>query len=261
MAATMEDAGRISWRHTVWPKEHGSWSLAFEPLALGLIAAPSPAGAALGVAVAAGFFLRRPLRIAMADKVAERRRAARTAVMLCGAVALAGLASAVYLGGAEWVSWLLPTVLGGLAFLHFDLKQEGREQHAEVAGALAFAWLPAVFASLAGWAVLPAAALGTIMVARSVPTVLAVRSAVRARKTKTAPQPWPVLVAMLAVAAVGGFAAAGAASRLAVIATGVLAVRAFLLLVWPRPLLRASTLGMIEALLGLAFVAGVGFSV
>ncbi len=260
MAGTMDQGGRVSWRHTVWPKEHGSWSLAFEPLALGLLAAPSPAGAALGVAVAAGFFCRRPLRIALADKSAARRRAARTAVLLCAAVALAALAVAVSMGGVAWMIWLLPTVIGGVAFLNFDLKQAGREQQAEVAGAFAFAWLPAVFAALAGWPFAAAVALGAIMLARSVPTVLAVRSAVRARKTKTAPARWPVLVAGLALALVTGFALAGAAPRLAVVATAVLAVRAFLLLVWPRPLLRASTLGMIEAILGLGFVAAVGFS-
>jgi hypothetical protein len=29
-------------RELAWPKEHGSWSLALEPLALGLFAAPFP---------------------------------------------------------------------------------------------------------------------------------------------------------------------------------------------------------------------------
>ena len=32
------------WRELVWPKEHGSWSLAGEPLALALVAAPTTAG-------------------------------------------------------------------------------------------------------------------------------------------------------------------------------------------------------------------------
>ena len=36
-----------------WPKEHGSWSLALEPVALGLLVAPSPAGLALATAALA----------------------------------------------------------------------------------------------------------------------------------------------------------------------------------------------------------------
>lgn len=50
------------------PKEHGSWSLALEPLALGLLVAPSLAGGALAGAVLAGFFARRPLKAALARK-------------------------------------------------------------------------------------------------------------------------------------------------------------------------------------------------
>jgi hypothetical protein len=43
------------WRDVILPKEHGSWSLALEPIALGLLVAPSWAGGSLAVAVLAGF--------------------------------------------------------------------------------------------------------------------------------------------------------------------------------------------------------------
>lgn len=67
------------WRELVWPREHGSWSFALEPMALGLIAVPSVAGGWLALAVGAAFFARRPLRIAWGDEQAERRRDARVA--------------------------------------------------------------------------------------------------------------------------------------------------------------------------------------
>ncbi|MES1167658.1 MAG: YwiC-like family protein, partial [Oleiharenicola lentus] len=44
------------------PREHGSWFLVLEPLALGLLVAPSSAGGALAVATLAAFFMRRPLK-------------------------------------------------------------------------------------------------------------------------------------------------------------------------------------------------------
>ena len=49
------------------PREHGSWALAFEPLVLGLLAAPSAAGAALALAVIAAFFARTPCKQVAAD--------------------------------------------------------------------------------------------------------------------------------------------------------------------------------------------------
>jgi hypothetical protein len=52
----------------ILPKEHGSWSLALEPLALGLLAAPSLAGGPLAIAAIAGFFLRRPLKILLREE-------------------------------------------------------------------------------------------------------------------------------------------------------------------------------------------------
>ncbi|HQY06456.1 MAG TPA: YwiC-like family protein, partial [Lacunisphaera sp.] len=56
------------------PKEHGSWSLALEPLALGLLLAPSAAGGALLAAALAGFFARRPLKTALTAPASARRR-------------------------------------------------------------------------------------------------------------------------------------------------------------------------------------------
>jgi hypothetical protein len=72
----------------VLPREHGSWSLALEPLALGLIAAPSRAGFALSVAIVCGFFLRRPLKV-----LANRDDPRRALAWICLA-ALGGLMAA-----------------------------------------------------------------------------------------------------------------------------------------------------------------------
>jgi hypothetical protein len=242
------------WRDVVWPKEHGSWSLALEPLALGLLVAPSGAGAAFAVTVVAGFFARRPLRIAWCDGRADRRSAARRALFAAAILGIAGLSVATALSGMGWQLWLLPSALFGAVFLSFDLRQSGREQYAELAGALAFAWLPAVFVMLAGGAPSNAAILAAAMLVRTVPTVLAVRAAVRARKNHSRPSWLPVLVATVAALLMVCLAAAGLCPRLAGVLALCLAVRAFALLVYPRPALRASTLGLIEAALGLVYV-------
>jgi hypothetical protein len=246
------------WRDLVMPKEHGSWSLALEPLAFGLIAAPSVAGGWLAAAVVAAFFARRPLRIAFGEPQSERGAAARMALMWCSLAALAAVCAAVAVAGLGWLGWLLPAAVAGAAFLSFDLRNAGREETAEVAGAAAFALLPAAFAALAGARPATAVALALVMCGRAVPTVLTVRSALRAAKTGVRHDGPAIASALGALTAGIALAAAGVAPWMAAIALGLLGLRTFTLLVYPRPVWRARTIGMIEAVLGLAFVVSVG---
>jgi hypothetical protein len=249
-----------NWRDLIWPKEHGSWSLALEPVALGLLAAPSGAGGALAVAAVAGFFCRRPLRTAVNDARAERRLAARRAAAGCALLALAALSVAIGLGGAGWLRWLLPSAVAGAVFAACDLRQAGREQYAELAGAVAFGWLPAAFVVLAGGSAWAALALGAIMLARAVPTVLTVRSVLRSRKTGERHFVPALVMAVLSVAVVDVLYRRGDAPFVAVAAIAVFALRSAALLVYPRPPWRASRLGMMEAALGIAFVLAVGLA-
>lgn len=242
------------WRELVWPREHGSWSLALEPLALGLLAAPSLGGGALAIAAVAAFFVRRPLRTALTDGQAARRDAARRAAVGCGAVALCGWGGALFAAGSGWWPWLLPSAAAGAFFLYFDLHKAGREQHAEIAGAVTFSWLAAVLAVLAGWPALSAAALGAVMLARAVPTVLTVRATVRARKTGHVAPALPVALSVAAAVVIALLARSAIVPRTAAVAVAVLALRSLFLLVFPRPALRASVIGMIEAGVGVAFV-------
>ena len=244
------------WRDIICPKEHGSWSLAFEPLALGLLVAPSVPGALLGITLGAAFFARRPLRLAMLERRPERRAPAWRALGLCSAIALGGLAGAIALEGVAWLAWLAPAALAGAVFAFFDARGEGREEIAELAGATAFALTPIALAILGGVAVPQAIALGVLMTARAAPSVACVRAFLRAAKTGVR-RDAPALIA-----AVGGLLAgcwlvrAGIAPRFAAVALAVFAVRTLALLVLLRPAWRARTLGMIETVLGVGFVVG-----
>lgn len=245
------------WRDLVLPKEHGSWSLALEPLAFGLIAAPSAPGGWFAVAVTAAFLGRRPLRIAWREVRPERRGEARLALAACGLVATAALAAAISLGGVAWLAWLVPSALAGALFLSFDLRNGGREETAEIAGAAAFAFLPAAIATLNGAAPVEALALALVMCGRAVPTVLGVRALLRGAKTGTRRAAPALFAAFLAFGTGAALVRAGFAPTTAVVALGVLAARAFGLHVFPRPTFRARTIGMIEAALGLGFVLAV----
>ena len=94
----MADALRL-----MLPKEHGSWSLALEPVALGLLVAPSAAGAALAAAAVSGFFLRRPWKLMSGAKRDPRQPLAVAWVGILALIALAVVVVAIddasFLGG------------------------------------------------------------------------------------------------------------------------------------------------------------------
>ncbi|MFI5335473.1 MAG: YwiC-like family protein [Opitutales bacterium] len=234
------------------PKEHGSWSLALEPVALGLLVAPSPAGAALGLAAIAGFFSRRPLKAVLARQARPRSLAAALAFMACGGI---GLAATLLLGGLPALWPLVLAAPFGILFAWFDSQGDSRETAAELAGSTAFALLPATFATLAGWAAPAALALAGVALARSVPTIVAVRTFLRGRKQQPVKAWLPLLTALLGLGALLALAAARQVPWLATAGAGVLFARTVWLGSSQAPKWTATRLGLTEAILGFGYVA------
>ena len=242
------------------PKEHGSWSLAFEPVVLALLVAPSRAGAAVAVAVAAGFFTRRPLKLALTLPVGDTRRipAAHWALLL------ATLATTALVGAAALGSWLMlwPLLLAapfGATFLWFDLRNAMREAEAELAGSIAFALTPAAFATLAGWPAAAALSLAAISLVRNVPTVLTVRTYLRLGKGQLTACGPAIVTAAGGAAGLAALAAFGWVPWLAAGLAGVLLARTVFLLAGRRLSWSARHIGQLEAglgVLGLGLVAG-----
>ncbi|HWL16184.1 MAG TPA: YwiC-like family protein [Opitutus sp.] len=251
---TSPRAIRVRVRDVLLPKEHGSWSLALEPVALGLLVAPSRAGAYLSVAVIAGFFARRPLKLVWREKQPERRRAAALGLAWCGAIALAAGSLALATAGVELALWLLPFAIAGAAFLFFDLRNDGREEFAEIVGAAAFASIAAALAVAAGASHIAALAILVAMAGRAVPSVMYVRARVRGAKTgdyRVAPALTAALGAVLLASALWFWGWAPLVVPLALLA---LLIRATAGLFRREPV-RGRILGMQEAVLGLAYVS------
>jgi hypothetical protein len=253
MTLTVE---KFSWRAAAQlslPKEHGSWSLALEPVAFGLLVAPSAAGAALTLAAVSVFFMRRPMKLLFSRKSDPRQPLAAMSLAILFLTGLAGLLLAVRLGAVDGWWPLLPAALAGAVFACCDNRNEGREGAAEIAGVVSFSLLPAAFGALAGWSLAASLALAAIMLVRSVPTVLTVRTTIRIRKSR------PYIIApALVTAGAGIFLVAWlAALRLAPwLALGfalILAARTGWLLLW-RPRLTAKIVGITEAMLGVLMV-------
>ena len=236
------------------PKEHGSWSLALEPLALGLLAAPSLAGAALALAALAGFFARRPLKAALAPGFTERRRTARGTVVMLSALTVAAFFETVLLGGVPDL-WplLLAAPLGGM-FAWFDGQNESRTAAAELAGSATFALLPAAFATLAGWAWPAALALAALALVRSVPTVLTVRTCLRLGKNQPVNARLPLAAGVLALGLTVGLVGRHLVPVVAVGLVALLLVRTVVFVISLRPAWPAKRIGMIEAALGVLYV-------
>ena len=230
---SQETSGRSVARSVALPAEKGSWSLVSEPILLGLLTAPSWAGAALAVGAFATFLCNRPLKVVLADRrrgrVYERTALARRFLALYAVIALAGFAGGLALGG--WRPFApLAAAVPLLALFAFYDQRPGRHWQAELAAPVAFAAIVAAMALADGWAWPPALGLWGFMIARAVPAVLFIRARLRLDKGKTA-APGESLAAvfaahLLAVAAVAGLAWLGWLPWLAVVAAVVLLARA-----------------------------------
>jgi hypothetical protein len=243
---------RSLWKEYLQPKEHGSWSLASEPVALGLLVAPSRGGLCFAIAVVAGFFGRRPLRIVARDPDASRRKTAARLLVAMAVIVSAAVSLAVAAASTVWLVWLLPAVLGGGVFAWYDARASGRKLIAELSGTAAFASLPAVFAAIAHRPASEAIALGVLMASRAIPTVLLIRAAVRRRKTGDAHFVGALLTATTAVVATSFFAVRAHLPLVWVALVGLLLLRAFVVRLIPAP--SAKALGISEAMLGIALV-------
>ena len=243
---------KLHWREgikLVLPKEHGSWFLALEPVAFGLLVAPTAAGAALAVAAVSGFLLRRPLKLFAREKDRDRWKTARASVFALAIIAVLGLLLAAKIGGVEKLWPLLPAALAGLVFVWCDSRNEAREGVAEAAGTVAFGLLPAAFGALANWSGPASLALAAVMLVRSVPTVLTVRANLRIKKGQAISILPALLAAGVGLAVCAWLVSIRLAPWTAVLFAAILATRTVWLLCW-RPRLAAGTIGMVEATLG-----------
>jgi len=239
------------------PSEHGGWGFLLEPLVLGLLVRPSLAGSLIALAFVFGFLARHPLKLALQDllrgKSYPRTRwcwlfacsyAAAGAGSIAFAVALRGWTIVIPIG--------LVIPLGIMQLLH-DANNRGRALIAELGGAAAMSSSAAAIAIAGGMRILPAFALAGIIVARSIPSIMFVRTLLQRAHGRAAAS-WPVL----ALHAIAILLVALFAHKLAVIAMALLFARAAWTLARPVP--RAKTIGWREIVWGAVTVVLVAVS-
>jgi hypothetical protein len=253
----------VTWRDVGIPTEHGGWSFTLEPVALGLIAAPSPAGIALGAAALLGFLVRTPLKIVLVDHL-RRRRLERTRV--AGRVALvyailligAALVAVVTATDSFWVPLALAAPLIGIE-LWFDARSRSRRLVPELAGTVGIGSMAAAIGLAGGAGGMTAGGLWLVAAGRAVATVPFVRVQLRRLKAQ-AYRAWESDAAQLAVMGVGWAGwTLGAIPAAAAIALVVLGVAHLVLVRASVP--PVAMLGAQQVVLGLGVVltAGLGF--
>jgi hypothetical protein len=148
----------------------------------------------------------------------------------------------------------------GVAFVWWDARGEGREGAAEVAGASAFAVVPAMVALAAAWRLVPALALAVIMAGRSVPAVMTIRAYLRQIKGQSVSAIPALVTSAAAVAAAVLLVRLHLAPWAAALMSALMLVRAVVLLSPTRPRINASRVGLAEAILGGILIVGVALS-
>ncbi len=238
------------------PSEHGGWGLTLEPGLLGLLVAPSAAGACLAVAAMVAFTVRTPAKIAFVD-LRRGRRLARTRLAAWVAavefVLLIGLvAAAVVLADGEF--WAPLVVAAPLIILEasFETRSRGRRLVPELAGAIGVCSIAAmiVLADDGSWRL--ALALWFVLAARvltSIPFVRTQIARIHGRPLDTAQATAGDLAALLAAAA-----AVWLDTRLIAGALAVVAVVILQRMSGRRPVPRPAVIGMRQMAMGFGVV-------
>ncbi len=161
-----------------------------EPAVLGLIVAPSVAGAALTGAAVVAFVLRTPLKLVLVD-VRRRRRLRRTAMAARAAAGLAVLLAllvaiaAVNGDGALWQPVLIALPLFAVEFA-YDVRSRSRRLTPELLGTIGIGAVVAVIVLADGGSKSLAYGLWAIVAARAVAAIPFVRLQLRRAKDQRA---------------------------------------------------------------------------
>lgn len=254
-------------RPLVQPREHGVYGLFAEPVLLGMLLAPSVAGAAIAVGGAAAVVAQQPATLALAD-LRRGRSYPRTRVAGAVAVALAAVALLAVLGAvratglrppagivsAWWAPLLVALVPAGVQFAA-DRRLQGKTALAQTSGAVALSALAPAIALAGGapawlaWTAWAGLALRAVV---SVPTVRTRLRLARAQPARQAPVRVAALVLPLAAMAAW---TSGLVNAVPVAVAVALAVRVLWTVRASAPAVPASHVGIAETIVGLVWVA------
>ncbi len=254
---------RASWRSVAIPNEHGGWGLTLEPVLLGLLVAPSPAGALLGIGALLAFLARTPLRMTLVDRRRGRdleRTSLARRILTGEALLLAGCAIGAAASGDNRMWWAAAAAAPLIAVeLWFDMRSRSRRLTPELAGAVGVSAVTAMIVLASGEPGRLAVALWFVLAARVLTAIPFVRDQVM-RLHGRPPAPRTVLAGDAAAIAVAATAVA-LHGEAVVGAVAILGVIAYQRVTGRRPVARAAVLGVRQTIVGLTVVLITGLGV
>ncbi|WP_421117950.1 YwiC-like family protein [Aquihabitans daechungensis] len=245
------------------PAEHGGWGLTLEPALLGLLVAPSVAGACIALGAVVAFLVRTPLRIAAVDR---RRGRKLDRTHLARRVALVELALLAVLGAASlalgeprfWVPLLVAVPMLGVA-ASFEVRSRGRRLIPELAGAVGVCSVASMIVLADGGTGRLAAGVWLVLAGRVVTSIPHVRGQIA--RLHHRPSSAQVTLAGDAAAVALGLAAVGLEQGLGAGALAVCAVVVAQRVADRRPVPRPAVLGMRQMAMGFAVVLATAIGV
>lgn len=245
-------------RSVALPPEHGGWGFVAEAALLGLLVAPSWAGAALALA-GFGLFLARHSAKLLLNDAWRGRPSARTPLALrfglgYSLLAILGLMFATARAGPGlWPPLLAAAPLAAFQ-LAYDSNNRGRELLPELLGAAAPGALSSAVAIAGAFPLAPALVLWLLLAARAIASTLYVRARLRLDRGLVADCTAAWASHALALGGVAVLAAVGHTSWLAAAAFPPLLMRAVAGLSPDRLPVRPQRLGLQEVAYGLLTV-------
>ena len=173
-------SGRPGIRSVALPSEHGGWGLTLEPGLLGLLIAPSAAGACLGAAALVAFVARTPIKIVLVDRRRHRslpRTLLARRVAVVEVSALAVLVAVAFALADPWF-WVPAAVAAPLIVVEswFEVRSRGRRLVPELSGAIGVCSVAAMIVLADGGRARLAAALWMVLAGRVVTSIPYVRA-------------------------------------------------------------------------------------
>ena len=160
--------GAFVLRSVALPTEHGGWGLTLEPALLGLLVAPSWAGACLAAAAFVAFLVRTPLKTVLVDRYRRRRLEHGVAdrVVVLEAISLRRSRHRWSRDGRQRLLGCRDRIAARRAQLGFDMRSRSRRLVPELAGAVGISAVVAMIVLADGGSGHLRAALWLILAAR-----------------------------------------------------------------------------------------------
>jgi len=174
-----------------FPREHGSWGFLLEPLTLSLLVASSPNGLLLALATFVIFLNHQPVRILLNENDSKKIKSSAIVFFLIYFLVIGILL--ISITRETTLELLIPfsiSIVIMFGYLVLEIKNYGRNLFAEFIAPVAIIFVALNIVLLDGWEFEKIFAFGIVLLSRTIPTLLYVRTKVKIIKGQNSESLW-----------------------------------------------------------------------